>query len=135
MPDSDDRIENLEQTVRRLRAGMLVLAAVLMGTFLIVVILATREELTVRRLAIVDNDGKERIVAATTSSGEASLVHYDPEGEMRIDAGTFSDGQARVIHHDRDGKRRITAVTLPDGQAAIILSDGEGVRAWGETSE
>ena len=158
MPESDDRIENLEQKVRRLLAGMLVLAGVLMGTFLIVVMQATSDELTVRRLAIVDNDGKERIVAGTLPSGQASVLHYDSDGKMRIATATlstgeaavehydrdekmrisvrtFPGGEASVLHYDRDGKKRITTATQSDGTALIGIGDDKGKAVWGKTSK
>ena len=107
MPDSDDRIEDLGQEVRRLRAGMLVLAVSLIAVFVLGATNETPDELTLRRLAIVDGDGKERIVAGTSAKGEVGLVYTDSEGGMRISVGTRADGEAGVRHFDSEEKARI----------------------------
>ncbi len=111
MPEADDRIERLEREMRRLRGWILVLGIALIAIFALGATRCTPDELTLRRLAIVDGDGKERIVAATTSDGMTSIAHYDSDGKMRI-----------------------ATSTLPDGRAQIQVIDGEGHRVWGGES-
>ena len=125
MPDSDDRIENLEQKVRTLQAGMLVLAVSLIAVFVLGATNKTPDELTLRRLAIVDGDGKQRIIATTLSDGTAALYHLDSDGKQRIMAMTFPDGSATLVHNDRDGKQRIAAGTASNGMARISHFDRE----------
>jgi hypothetical protein len=135
MPDVDDRIEHLERETRRLRAGMLVLAAVLAGTILVFVTQATPGELTLRRLAIVDGEGRERIVAGTFPSGEAGVQHYDSDLKLRIATVTLPDGRAAVLHFDSEEKKRISSVTSPDKLVVIGVTDSEGRVVWSKTSE
>ena len=157
MPDRDDRIENLEQKVRRLQAGMLVLAVSLVAVFVLGATNKTPDELTLRRLAIMDGDGKERVVAGTSANGpvglvytdsngkmrigvgtspggQASILHFDSDGKMRIAAATLAYGEATVQHYDQDGNRRILAGTKPDGEATVRLSDGKGKSVWWKKS-
>ena len=118
----------------------------------------TPDELTLRRLAIIDDDGKERIVAATRPEGAAGLSHYDADGKMRISAGTNSKGDASVQHFDphgrqrinvgtgpegeavldnngRDEKERIGVLSFPDGYSGIALRSSNGESVWMKTSE
>ena len=88
MPDSVERIELLEREMRRLRGWILVLGIALAATFTLGATQGTPDELTLRRLAIVDGDGKDRIVAGRTGGGAVGLMHYDPGRE---DADRSSD--------------------------------------------
>jgi hypothetical protein len=153
-----ERIQRLERDMRRLREGMLVLAIALIATFAWSVTQATPDELTLRRLAIVDADGMERIVAATSPEGGADLSHYDTDGKMRISAGTNPEGDANVQHLDPDGRQRINlgtgpageavlegddsdekdrigVLTFPDGYSGIALRSSNGESVWMKTSE
>jgi hypothetical protein len=84
------------------------------------------DELRVKRLAIVDDKGMERIVAGTNSDGTAGVTWVDRDGKYRIVAATASDGNAIVQWVDRDGKARITADTTPDGRASVQWLDRDG---------
>ena len=97
MSETEERIEQLEREMRRLRGWILVLGIALVATFTLGATQGTPEELTLRRLAIVDGDGKERIVADTTSEGAALLVHYDLDGKSRITAMTLPGGWGRWL--------------------------------------
>ena len=158
MSVAKERIQRIERDMRQLRGGMLVLAIALVATFAWSVTQATRDELTLRRLAIVDDEGKERIVAVTRPEGEAGLSHYDTDGKMRISAGTNPEGDANVQHfdpdgrqrinvgtgpdgeavlenYDRDEKNRIGVLTFPDGYSGIALRSSNGESVWMKTSE
>lgn len=119
MPEAKERIQRLERDMRKLREGMLVLAVAMIATIAWSVMQATRDELTLRRLAIVDDDGRERIVAATRPEGAAGLSHYDTDGKMRISAGTNPEGGASVQHFDPHGRQRINVGTGPEGEAVL----------------
>ena len=157
MSVAKERIQRLERDMRRLREGMLVLAIALVATFAWSVAQATRGELTLRRLAIVDDDGKERIVAATHPEGDAGLSHYDTNGKLRIRAGTHPEGDANAQQFDPDGRQRINlgtgpageavldddrdeterlgALRFPDGYSGIALRSSNGESVWMKTSE
>jgi hypothetical protein len=164
MSEADERMERLEGEVRRLRAIFLGLGLCLAATFSLALkanidaIQELPDELALRRLAIVDADGKERIVAATRPEGEADLSHYDTDGKMRISAGTSPKGDANVQHFDPGGtqrinvgtgsagevvpesydggeKNRIGALRFPDGYSGIALRSSNGEAVWMKTSE
>jgi len=153
-----ERIQCLERDMRRLRGQMLVLAVALIATLAWNIKQAAPDELTLRRLAIVDDEGKERIVAAARPKGEAGLSHYDPDGKMRISTGTNAEGAANVQHfdphgrqrvnvgtgpggkavpenHEGDEKKRLGALTFPDGYSGIALRSSNGESVWMKTSE
>lgn len=158
MSVAKERIQRLERDMRRLREGMLVLAIAMIATIAWSVTRETPDELTLRRLAIVDGDGKERIVAATSPEGDTLLSHYDIDGKMRISAGTNSDGDANVQHFDPNGRQRINVgtgrgreavleipdsdekprigvLTFPDGYSGIALRSSNGEPVWMKTSQ
>ena len=119
---SDERFERLERQVRRLR-GMVLVMAVGIGGVLLMGATGTPDELALRKLTIVDAEGRERIVAGTDSDGAASVQHYDREGKRRISAGTHPGRIALLSHHDHEGKVRIIAGTHPSGSAGVEHSD------------
>ena len=111
MSETNDRIESLEREVRRLRTGLLILAVALVAAFALGATQGTPDELKLRRLAIVDADGKDRVVAST-----------------------FPDGSASIEFYDQDAKGRIIAGTVADGRAIIGIYDGKEKSVWGEVS-
>ncbi len=126
MPESEGRIERLEREMRRLRSWILVLGIVLATTFILGATQGTPDELTLRKLIIVDDDGKERIVAGRTGGGGVGLTHYDRDGKVRIAAVTFPTGEANLSHYDGDGQMRIAAMTNANGEAAVYQLDRNG---------
>jgi len=164
MPETSERLERLEGEIRRMRAIFLGLAVCLAATFSLALkanLDAIREipdRLTLRRLAIVDDAGRERIVAATHPEGSAGLAHYDGNGKLRMSAGTNPEGVAGVQHFDPAGRQRINvgtgpdreavlgnddrdewerigALTFPDGYSGIALRSSNGEPVWMKTSE
>jgi hypothetical protein len=92
---SNERFERLERQVRRLRGLVLVMAVGFAGVLLMGAT-GKPDELTLRRLAIVDAEGRERIVAETTPDGSAGVSHRDREGKP--------DGSAGIAVLNRDQK-------------------------------
>jgi hypothetical protein len=161
MDEQTKRLDHLERQVQRLRRAVNVLAVsliALLGAFAIGAAQEQPQELTLRKLTIVDEKGKGRILAHTLPNGYASIGHFDRYGKLRIAAATLPNGQSNIEHYDRDGKRRITVGTTPDGQATIQHNDGaektrivagtfpdgaagiglvdhKGTRIWGEASK
>ena len=84
MPETTDRLERLEREVRRLHRILLGLALVVPATLAVGATSGTPDEMTLRKLTIVDADGKERIVAATMPDGRATIKHFDRNGRQRI---------------------------------------------------
>jgi hypothetical protein len=84
------------------------------------------DELRLKRLAIIDDQGKDRIVASTSPWGATRLVWLDGDEKSRITASTNPDGLASVSWFDLDGKRRISAGTGNDGTVALPTADLKG---------
>ena len=128
---NEHRLERLERTVRRQR---LAIGAVLAG--LALALLGGMQdlpvtELSLRKLVIVDDMGRERIVAegGTKEAGVATLAHLDDQGIPRIFSGTFPGGNASVTLADRLGQGRLVAGTYPGGSASMVCaSNNESIR-------
>jgi hypothetical protein len=114
--------------MRRLRGWVLVLAIALVATFACGMTQGTPDEMKLRRLAIVDGDGKERIVAEVLPlpNGQARILYFDRDGVKRIKTATYPDGEASVEHYDQNGNRRILTGTFPHDEARITQFDLKG---------
>ncbi len=127
----EQRLSNLEaqnatfaRANRRLRLTVSGLAVLVGVGFLAGMNAADPDEMTLRKLSIVDAKGTERIVLdATDASGEASLAHFDSVGRRRITTSTASARGACVNYSDKNGKVRIAAGTYGNGYASLILTD------------
>jgi hypothetical protein len=62
------------------------------------------DELTVRRLTVVDARGKTRFAVATASDGTATLALLDPNGEGRFLVTTNSEGATDLALTDANEK-------------------------------
>ena len=127
-----ERAEALERDARRLRRWVLVLGAVLVGA--VAVGASVPQEMTLRKLTIVDDDGRRRIVAGS-ESGIAYLHHYDVDGRVRIGATTYTTGLAKLAHYGPIGGRvRIVGSTDADGEAVLSVSDSRGNAEFSKTT-
>jgi hypothetical protein len=122
MPESVDRIERLEREMRRLRGWVLVLGIALVATFALGATQGTPDELTLRRLAIVDGDGKERIVARTLPDGEAEIRFYDKKGTGRVSVSTSADGGAGIRVLDYRGVPGWMVTSQPRGASVLHVT-------------
>lgn len=129
------RLEELERGVNGLRRSGSRQRLAILGMVVALAVLAVNragqrwgvpDELRVKRLFIIDDQGKERIVATTAPDGRASMTWLDRDGKARIDALTDGDGNAFSRWFDRDGTSRIMAATDPTGFAAVSWLDREG---------
>lgn len=143
--DLETRVSQLERSSRRWRAASICLAAmaVLGGT--LAMQSAGPDELTLRKLVVVDADGRQRVVVsgsglifadeqehprivlATLDNGAAAVQHFDPEGRRRIAVGTFADGGASVLHLDPERRIRLESGTYPGGVARTTQFDASGL--------
>ena len=109
MTDTSERIEQLEQSVRGLRRGIMALAVAL-GC--VVMVGATQpKNLDLTKLRILDDEGKQRFVLKTSPDGGAGFYAYD-----------------------QNKKQRFGVATLPNGDAGLVLIDTAGKVVWNETS-
>jgi hypothetical protein len=120
-----DRFERLEHQVRRLRRLVIVMGIGFAG---VLGLGATSQpgELTLRRLAVVDSAGRERIVVGAASDTAVRIDHFDEAGIKRVSAWT-NRGGAGVSHYDKAGTRRIFAETRENGWALAAHVDQKGI--------
>lgn len=117
----DERLKELEREVRRLAARLTALetgAASQSGGVL--------DELRVKRLCVVDDEGVVRIRARTDQDGLAGVWFFDREGKFRIIAGTNADNVAAVTLKDQFENARIVAMTDSEGLANVWWLDRQG---------
>ena len=87
------------------------------------IVLGGKDDRNAASIQLSDKDGNERIMAVTRPDGVAMVSHSDKNGEIRIRAKTRPDGLASVTHRDKDGKLRIFAGTLPNGSSSTVGYD------------
>ncbi len=128
----EERIERLEQHNRFLKAGLgiLLLGVVAVGVFgrlgAAGVQSAAADEMTLRKLVIVDDEGRTRIVAGNYRGNFVGISHYDLDDQVRITTLADSNGAAEVTHYDEAGMIRVHTTTLTDGSAGIDLCGEDG---------
>jgi len=103
------------------------------GAILILAMLAfvsapsqSADVVTCKALRIVDEDGKVRIIAAVTPSGQASIALLDKQGKSRVSCSTFEDGNAAVKLSDANGQLRVALGTRARGDGVIEWLDQSG---------
>lgn len=119
------RFEQLERQVQRLRRLVIVMALAFAG---LLTLGATSQpnELTLRRLVIVDAAGRERIVAGAVSETDVRLDHFDETGKKRVSTWT-NHGGAGSSHYDAVGTRRVFTETRENGWALTANVDRHGI--------
>ena len=118
--------------------------ALVLGGGLLAMRPADPDEITLRKVTIVDAEGRQRIVLggsgliladeaelprivmATLDNGAAAIQHFDAAGRRRIATGTFADGNASVLHLDTDRQVRVETGTYPSGDARFC----EACMSW-----
>lgn len=143
--DLETRLASLERSSRRWRAAAMAMATVALVGGMAAMQAAGPDELTLRKLTIVDAEGRQRVVVsgsglifadeaehprivlATLDNGAAAVQHFDPEGRRRIAVGTFADGGASVLQLDTDRRIRLESGTYSDGIARVTQFDASGL--------
>lgn len=149
--EAGDRLTRLEQNVRSLKRCVFALGA----AFVAAVSLAAAEdpqELTLRKLTLVDRDGNMRIQSSGGSvwefwdaegnlrslmgvpTGAVAISLFDAKGNERIAMVARDQGSAEIRQRGPKGKTRIHQVTGRDGDASIALTDEGGKEVWSKTS-
>ena len=140
----EQRIELLERANKRYGWALLAMVA---AAAVAICVGAARDgngELTLKKLTIQDDEGRDRIVmaddsirwfdangkkrisAVTTADGDADISHFDANEKLRILAITAL-GNASVTHLDANGKMRIMIETLTNGDASVTHIDTNGM--------
>lgn len=111
--DTEERLRELERLAAGLQAsvgrqrlvigGLAVLLAVVLvgGAVQSVDAGKVGDELRVKRLAIIDDKGKERIVASTKPNSVASVTCCDHGEKIEVAVGAWKEGPVNVV--DLDG--------------------------------
>ncbi len=122
-----ERLEALERQLSRWRRGALVAA----GLAVIVVAGAMAQppltELVVKKLRIVDDTGKNRIVLSADPN-DADLTFFDPSGKSRLTLDVAKDRRPILQFADESNKEsnRLTLGLEDEGHPALLLYDGLG---------
>ena len=102
----EQRIERLEVSNQRYRWAMFAMVAAVAVAICVGAADDDKgDELVLKKLAIQDEHGRDRIVMdGTDANGNASVSHLDANEKTRILAYTDTDGSAGTIHYDANGK-------------------------------
>ncbi len=126
--DTEQRFADLERRYRWQRLCMWVMGLTLMAAFGMGLSQDGPDEMTLRQLTIVDEEGQKRIVldAGVTEPGKAGISYFDREGVKRMGMGTRADSAPAITVYDRDETARINTVVTPNGVTFLGLFDSNG---------
>ena len=117
------RLDRVERSLTRVRGTNLVLIAAL-AALVIGGANAPQDTMSVRRLAVVDANGKERLVLDGEDDNKAAgLAWYDAEGFARLSAKTYPSGQSSFQCLDTKGQSRIAMTTQTSGESSVQWRD------------
>jgi hypothetical protein len=117
------RLDRVERSLTRVRGTNLVLIAAL-AALVIGGANAPQDTMSVRRLAVVDASGKERLVLNGEDDNKAAgLAWYDEEGIVRLSAKTYPSGQSSFQCLDTKGLSRIALTTQTSGESSVQWRD------------
>jgi hypothetical protein len=134
---NEQRIERLEQQVGRLR-GLVLVVAVSLAAMTVAFTwavspstISTADDLTVRKLTVVDAEGIARLVLRTDQIGGAVFSISDRDGANRISVATGPDGRYgnHILVGNGDGSPQFQLLTAPKGPKEmnmLSLFDGNG---------
>jgi hypothetical protein len=122
-------MDELRGEVRRLRIALFALGGVVLGLVLLGAGGSVHRELTVRKLTLVDDQGRSRVVLFSKADEMAGVAFLDPSGQNRIQIAT-AEGQngdyAGIQVRDVDGVHRID-LKVRGTEAFAGLGDQHGI--------
>ena len=122
-------MDELRGEVRRLRIAFFALGGVVLGLVLLGAGGSVHRELTVRKLTLVDDQGRSRVVLFSKADEMAGVAFLDPSGQNRIQIAT-AEGQngdyAGIQVRDVDGVHRID-LKVRGTEAFAGLGDQNGI--------
>jgi len=119
---TNQRIDNLERTVKRWRwlTGLL---AVSLGTAMIVgQARPTAQIITAKEFSVLDDNGNVR-ASLTVDDNAARLTLYEPSGSGRAELAVMANGSPRLTLADHTGSGRAEVTVSPDNTPHITLTD------------
>ncbi len=85
----------------------------------------TIESLKAKEIAIVDDDGKTKLVLGTAVTGSGFFALYDSKGKERVQLGANENGDAGAWISDGDGMSRMSLLTNSAGLPSLNLYDSK----------
>ena len=117
------RLDRVERSLTRVRGTNLVLIGALVA-LVIGGANATQDTMSVRRLAVVDANGTERLVLNGEDDNKAAgLTWYDENNIARLSAKTYPSGQSSFQSLDTKGISRIAISSQISGESSIQWRD------------
>jgi hypothetical protein len=125
-----DRVERSLARTRLMNLGLLLgLTALVAGGAD-----SVQDSITVRRLAIVDEHGAERVILSADQGGAAGMWVKDASDRVRLSSGVSSNNASYSQWFDANGRSRLAAMCSPTGESSIQWRDAEGnLRIGGAT--
>ena len=117
------RLDRVERSLTRVRGTNLVLFGAL-AALVVGGANAPQDTMSVRRLAVVDSNGNERLVLNGEDDKQAAgLSWYDQDGYARLSAKTYPSGQSSFQCLDTKGQSRIAMTTQASGESSVQWRD------------
>jgi hypothetical protein len=116
----EERIQSLEDTVRKLQRGVIVLG---LGIVAIFGLAAKRTDTTIqaKQFLVVDNGNRIRARLDLSESGTPALIMYHANGTEAMEIG-LSNELPSIVQYDRQGRRRFDAGLDPAGNPSILMT-------------
>lgn len=121
----EQRLASVERSLARTR---LVNLGLLLGATALIAggAQSTQDAITAKRLAIVDGEGRERIVLSGDDNGTAAIRVLDAQGVARISSGVASNNGSYTQWFDAEGRSRVAALCSQSGESSIQWRDANG---------
>lgn len=81
------------------------------------------DEITCRRLCVMDGEGTERITLEVDKDDNATVEIFDADGTSRILYGAFADGEAYMTCADGNGDSVIRARCTAEGVGTLEMPE------------
>jgi hypothetical protein len=81
------------------------------------------DEITCRRLCVVDEEGTERITLEVDKDDNATVEIFEADGTSRILCGAFADGEAYMTCADGNGDSVIAARCTSEGVGTLEMPE------------
>lgn len=121
----EQRVERLEQANRRLKTGVLALAAVVAGFVCLAATEPAAKVVRAERFEMVSPEGVARAVLGPSSYGSPGLQFNDRNGKLRVVLGVVGD-TPHLHLLDTDDKTRIALSVDTDGSPVPALNGPDG---------
>ena len=131
---ASNEIQALRRDVRRLKWALGVVVACLLAAALVGAGGSVHRDLTVRKLTLIDDQGRSRVVLFSKADDMAGAAFIDPEGRNRIQITTAIGAQgdyAGIRVRDVNGAHRIDLkVRQTEAFAGLGDHEGNAVSHW-----